>query len=54
MVVYILPMPVSSEVSDLCKISGLLLLISYFASESKGIKFGNYSWYLLWKLKLFG
>jgi len=24
------------------KISDLLLLFSYFASESKGIKFGNY------------
>jgi len=29
-------MPVSSEISD------LLLFFSYFASESKGIKFGNY------------
>jgi len=27
--------PVSSEISDLCKISGLLLLESYFASQSK-------------------
>jgi len=29
--------PVSSEISDLCEISDLLLFFSYFASESKGI-----------------
>jgi len=33
---------VSSEISDLCEISYLLLFVSYFASESKGIKFGVY------------
>jgi len=32
---------VSSEISDLCQISGLLLLVSYLASQSKGIKFGD-------------
>jgi len=31
--------PVSSEISDLCEISYLLLLVSYFASQSKGIRF---------------
>ena len=30
--------PVSSEISDLCEISDLLLFVSYF--HSKGIKFG--------------
>ena len=34
--------PVSSEISDLCKISDLILFFSYFSSQSKGIKFGNY------------
>jgi len=34
--------PVSSEISDLSGISGLLLFVSYFASQSKGITFGNY------------
>ena len=34
--------PVSSEISDLCEIPDLLLFVSYFASESKGIEFGNY------------
>ena len=33
---------VSNEISDLCEISDLLLFVSYFASLSKGIKFGNY------------
>jgi len=33
---------VSSEISDLCEISDLLLFVSYFASQSKGIKFGDY------------
>jgi len=33
---------VSSEISDLCEISDLLLLVSYFASQSKGVKFGDY------------
>jgi len=28
--------PVSSEISDLCEISDLLLFISYFASQNKG------------------
>jgi len=35
-------LPVSSEISDLCEISDLLFFVSYFASQSKGIKFGNY------------
>jgi len=34
--------PVSSEISDLCEISDLLLFVSYSASLSKGIKFGDY------------
>jgi len=33
---------VSNEISDLCEISDLLLFFSYFASESKRTKFGNY------------
>jgi len=33
--------PVSSEISDLCEISDLLLLINYFAAQSKGKKFGD-------------
>jgi len=33
---------VSSEISDLCEISDLLLLFSYFASQNTEIKFGNY------------
>jgi len=33
---------VSSEFSDLCEISDLLFFVSYFASQSKGIKFGEY------------
>jgi len=32
---------VSSEISDLCEISDLLLFFSYFASENKEIKSGN-------------
>ena len=36
------PDPVSSEISDLCEISELLLFLSCFASKSKRIKFGNY------------
>ena len=35
-------MPVSSEISGLGEIPDLLLFISYFASQSKGIKFGDY------------
>jgi len=35
-------LPVSSEISDLCKISDLLLFVGYFASQSKEIKFGDY------------
>jgi len=34
--------PVSSEISDLCEISDLLFFVSYFASQSKRIKFGDY------------
>jgi len=34
--------PVSSEISDLCKISNLLLFLSYFASQNEEIKPGNY------------
>jgi len=34
--------PVSSEFSDLCKISDLLLFLSYFSSQNKEIKSGNY------------
>jgi len=33
---------VASEISDLCKISGLLLFIIYFALQSRVIKFGDY------------
>jgi len=36
------PPPVSNEISDLCEISDLLLFVSYFASQSKIIKFGDY------------
>jgi len=32
----------SSEISDLCEISDLLLFLSYFASQNKEIKPGNY------------
>ena len=35
--------PVLSEVSDLCEISDLSLFVSYFASQSEGMKFGDYS-----------
>jgi len=34
--------PMSSEISDLCEISDLLLFVCYFASQSEGIKFGDY------------
>jgi len=34
--------PVSSEISDLCGISDLLLFFSYFASQNKKTKSGNY------------
>jgi len=34
--------PVSSVISDLCEISDLILFVSYFASQNKEIKFGNY------------
>ena len=47
--------PVSSEISDLCEISDLLLFVSYFSSESKGIKFGDYFFdvcYVNWNLWL--
>ena len=33
---------VSSKISDLCEISHLFLFVSYFASQSKGIKLGDY------------
>jgi len=33
---------VSSEISLLCETSALLLFVSYFASQSKRIKFENY------------
>ena len=33
---------VSSEISDLCEISDLLLFVSYSASQSEGMKFGDY------------
>jgi len=33
---------VSSEISDLCEISDLLLFFSYFASQNKEIKSGKY------------
>jgi len=33
--------PVSSELSDLCEISDLLLFFSYFASQNKDIMSGN-------------
>jgi len=34
--------PVSSEISDHCKMSDLLFF-NYFASQNKETKFGNYS-----------
>ena len=34
--------PASSEISDLCEISDLLVFFSYFASQNKEIKSGNY------------
>jgi len=39
--------PVSSEISDLCKISDLLLFFSSFASQGKQIKSGNYCTFLM-------
>jgi len=33
--------PVSSEISNPCEISDLLFLVSYFDSQSKGIRFGD-------------
>jgi len=32
---------VSSEISDLCEISDLLLVVNYFTSQNKKIKSGN-------------
>ena len=32
----------SSEISNFCEISNVLVFVSYFASQSKGIKFGDY------------
>jgi len=47
--------PVSSEISDLCEISDLVMFFSYFASQNKEIKSGNYfSDVVLCKLKHFG
>ena len=34
--------PVSSEISDLCEMSDLLLFFNYFASQNKETKSGNY------------
>jgi len=34
--------PVSSELSDLCELSDLLLFVSYCASQNNEIKLGNY------------
>jgi len=34
--------PVSSENFDLCEIFDLLLFVSHFASQSKGIRLGDY------------
>jgi len=39
---FIIPIPVASEISVLCETSDLLLLVRYFAFQSKGIKFGHY------------
>jgi len=36
------PDTVSSEISDFCEISDLLLFFSYFASQNKELKSGNY------------
>jgi len=33
---------VSSKISDICEISGLVLFFSYFASQMKELKSGNY------------
>ena len=38
----VMTQPVSSEISDLCEISDLLLFVSHFASQSNGIKIGDY------------
>jgi len=35
-------LPMSIKISDVCEISDLLLFVSYFASQNKEIKFGNY------------
>ena len=35
-------LPVSNGITDLCEISDLLFFVSYFASQSKGMKFGDY------------
>jgi len=46
---------VSSEISDLCEISDLLLFVRYFASQSKELKFVDYVFDVCCvKLKLFG
>jgi len=34
--------PVSSEISHLCKIFDLLLFVSHVACQSRGMKLGNY------------
>ena len=36
------PAPESSEISDLCEISDMLLFFSYFDSQNKELKSGNY------------
>jgi len=38
--------PVSIDISDLCQISDLLLFVRYVASQSEGIKFGIYLFYV--------
>jgi len=45
--------PVSSEISDLCEISDLLLLVSYFTSPCTGIKFVAYFLTCVKKVKTF-
>jgi len=37
---------VSSEISDFCEVSDLLLFVTYFTSQSKRIKFGVHFFYL--------
>jgi len=44
---------VSSEISDICEISDLLLFFSYFASQNKEIKSGNYFLMCVVKIETF-